>query len=126
MRRLAPLLAATFVLAGCGAGETVSPTAETVIGTLPTTTQATLAKGDAQAGVGLFQTKGCGGGHTFKPAAPHGTTRPDLDKLSDYAQKANMGGLPQVTAPSIKDPRADIEDRHSKVMPHIRLNATPH
>ena len=124
MRRLAPLLAATFVLAGCGAGETVSPTAETVIGTLPTTTQATLAKGDAQAGAGLFQTKGCGGCHTFKPAATHGTTGPDLDKLSDYAQKANMGDLQQFTAQSIKDPGAYIEHGYSNVMPNFGLNDT--
>jgi cytochrome c1 len=120
MRRLAPLLAATFVLAGCGSGETVSPTAKEVVGSVPTTTQA-AAKGDAKAGASLFTSNGCGGCHKFQPAGTNGTTGPDLDKLADYAKKANHGSLQEFTAESIKDPGAYVESGYSNVMPNFGL-----
>jgi mono/diheme cytochrome c family protein len=123
MRRLAPLLAATFVLAGCGAGTTVSPTAQTVIGTLPTTTaQTAAAKGDAKSGGSLFKSKGCVGCHTFAAAGSHSTTGPDLDKLSDYAKQANQGSLQDFTAQSIKDPGAYVQPGFSNIMPSFGLS----
>jgi cytochrome c oxidase subunit 2 len=126
MRRLAPLLAVTFVLAGCGGGTTVSPTAQTVIGTLPaaTTTQAVVAKGDAKAGSGLFTSKGCVGCHTFQPAGSHSTTGPDLDKLADYAKQANMGSLQEFTTQSIKDPGAYVQSGYGNIMPNFGLSDT--
>ena len=48
MRRLAPFLGIAFILAGCGGSETVLPTAKTVIGTVPTATQASVPKGDPE------------------------------------------------------------------------------
>jgi mono/diheme cytochrome c family protein len=124
MRRLAPLLAATFILAGCGGGTTVSPTAETVIGSVPaaTATQVTVAKGDATAGAALFKSKGCVGCHTFGPAGSHSSTGPDLDKLADYAKKANQGSLEAFTAQSIKDPGAYVESGYSNIMPNFGLS----
>src|SRR5204863_2056053 len=53
MRRLALLLGIAFLLAGCGGKQVVSPTAETVIGTIPTTTPA-APPGNAAAGGKLF------------------------------------------------------------------------
>lgn len=123
MRRLAPLLAVAFVLAGCGGGKTVSPTAQTVVGTIQTTTQAAAA-GDAKAGAALFSSKGCGGCHKFAPANSKGVTGPDLDKLAAYAQKANRGSVQDFTAESIKDPGAYVESGYSNVMPNFGLSDT--
>ena len=117
MRRLAPFLVLGFVLAGCGGTETVSPTAETVVGTLATTTQA--AAGDAKAGATLFTAQGCGGCHTFKPAGTNGTVGPDLDKLAQYAKTANQGSLEAFTQESIANPSAYIEKGYPNVMPNF-------
>jgi mono/diheme cytochrome c family protein len=85
MRR-ALLIAIPLVclLAGCG-GKTVAPTAETVVGTLATTTAPagpTLPQGDAGAGKGVFASAGCGGCHTLKAAGSSGTVGPNLDQLA--------------------------------------------
>ena len=51
MRRLLPFLAFALLLAGCGGAQTVSPTAETVVGSVPSaTTTAQAVQGDAAAG----------------------------------------------------------------------------
>jgi mono/diheme cytochrome c family protein len=116
MRRLAPFLALTFLLAGCGAGQIVSPTASEVEGKVPTTTTAAV-KGDATSGAKLFTSQGCGGCHTFKPAGTNGTVGPDLDKLASYAKKANMGSLQQFTQESIASPSSYIESGYPNSMP---------
>jgi mono/diheme cytochrome c family protein len=117
MRRLAPFLALAFMLAGCGSGTTAAPTAQTVEGTLPTTTAQTAASGNAQAGAGLFKAQGCGGCHTFKPAGTNGNVGPDLDKLAGYAQKANQGSLQDFTHESIANPSAYVEKGYPPSMP---------
>lgn len=117
MRRLAPFLVLAFVLAGCGGKEIVSPTAETVIGTVAAEKQ--QAAGDAKAGAALFKAQGCGGCHTFKPAATNGTIGPDLDKLAAYAKTANQGSLEAFTDESIANPSAYIEKGYSNVMPNF-------
>jgi mono/diheme cytochrome c family protein len=120
MRRLAPFLALAFLLAGCGGAETVSPTASTVVGSVPqtSTAQATV-KGDAQAGATLFTAQGCGGCHKFQPAGTNGTVGPDLDKLTEYAQNANQGSLEEFTHESIADPTAYVEKGFSPTMPNF-------
>ena len=121
MRRLIPFLAFAFLLAGCGGAKVVSPTAETVIGTVaatPTTT-AQSVKGDATAGAALFKAQGCGGCHTFKPAGTNGNVGPDLDKLADYAKKANQGSLEQFTHESIANPSAYVEKGFAPSMPNF-------
>jgi mono/diheme cytochrome c family protein len=116
VRRLAPFLALAFVLAGCGGAAVVSPTAQTVEGKVPAvTTQA--VKGDAKAGAKLFVSQGCGGCHTFKPAGTNGTVGPDLDKLADYAKKANQGSLAEFTHESIASPSSYIEQGYPNSMP---------
>ena len=117
MRRLAPFLLLAFLLAGCGATETVSPTAETVVGTIATTTQA--ATGNAKAGATLFVAQGCGGCHTFKAAGTNGTVGPDLDKLAQYAKTANQGSLQDFTHESIANPSAYIEKGYANAMPNF-------
>lgn len=116
MRRLAPFVALAFVLAGCGGGEVVAPTASNVEGKVPTaTTQA--VSGDAKAGAALFASQGCGGCHTFKPAGTNGTVGPDLDKLPDYAKKANQGSLTDFVHESIVSPSSYVEKGYPNSMP---------
>jgi len=108
-----------LLLAGCGSEGTVSPTAKAVEGTVPRqqTTAPTLAKGDPAAGKTLFSSQGCTGCHTFGPAGSHATIGPDLDKLAQYAQKANQGTVKQFAAMSITDPGAYVESGYQNVMP---------
>ena len=81
------LLVFSLGVAGCGGGEEVSPTPETVEGTLPeTTTEATTTapptstvEGDAAAGEQVFASAGCGGCHTLEAAGSTGTVGPNLD-----------------------------------------------
>ena len=120
MRGLIPFLAFAFLLAGCGGAQTVSPTAETVVGSVPQTTTAQAAvKGDANAGKTLFAAQGCGGCHKFQAAGTNGTVGPDLDKLTGYAQTANQGSLEDFTHESIADPTAYVEKGFSPTMPNF-------
>ena len=108
-----------LVLAGCGSEGMVSPTAKAVEGTVPRqqTTAPTLAKGDPAAGKTLFSSQGCTGCHTYGPAGSNATIGPDLDKLAQYAQKANQGTVEQFAAMSITDPGAYVESGYQNVMP---------
>jgi mono/diheme cytochrome c family protein len=123
---LAALVAGSALLvAGCGSEGTVSPTAAAVEGPLPkqqTTPSAALPKGDPAAGKRLFTSLGCSGCHTYGPAGSHGTIGPDLDKLPQYAQKANQGTLEQFTQTSITDPGAYVESGYQNVMPTTFAN----
>jgi mono/diheme cytochrome c family protein len=114
MRRLAPLLGVTLLLAGCGGGQTVLPTAKEVVGTLPTAT--TAAAGDPKAGAVLFKSQGCGGCHTFKPAGTNAKIGPDLDKLPEYAKAANQP-LAAFARESIANPTAYVEKGYQPTMP---------
>jgi|SRR6266511_1840286 mono/diheme cytochrome c family protein len=116
MRRLALLLGVTFLLAGCGGEQTVSPTAEKVVGTVAT---ATVAAGDPKAGAALFKAQGCDGCHTFKPAGSNAKIGPDLDKLAQYAKGANSGSLQEFTRESIENPSAYLEKGYPNVMPNF-------
>jgi mono/diheme cytochrome c family protein len=124
MRRVLPFLAVAFLLAGCGGSKVVMPTAETVVGTLPTTTTSATpaAKGDATAGAALFKAQGCGGCHTFTPAGTNGTVGPDLDKLPQYAKQANQGSLDAFIDESIANPSSYIQPGFSNSMPNFGLS----
>ena len=120
MRRLLPFLALALLLAGCGGGKVVSPTAETVVGTVATTTTTTKpVAGDATAGAALFKAQGCGGCHTFTPAGTNGNVGPDLDKLTEYAKNANQGSLEAFTHESIANPSAYVEKGFAPSMPNF-------
>lgn len=88
------VLFATF-LAGCGGGETVSPTGP-VEGTLPKAEAGNPAQGKT-----LFTSSGCGGCHTLKAAGSSGKTGPDLDKTLKGKDEAFI-------RESIVDPNAEI------------------
>jgi mono/diheme cytochrome c family protein len=121
------LLIALFalLLVGCGGGKEVTATAESVdttatqtetgetgeTGTGETETGGDneAVKGDAAAGKQVFASNGCGSCHTFKPAGSSGTTGPDLDELSDFAENANQP-LADFTRTSISNPNEYVEE----------------
>lgn len=103
--RVLVLAGLAAILSGCGGGSVVAPTAKTVVGSQPT---APSVKGDPVAGKKLYNSNGCGGCHTFKPAASAGKVGPGLDNLAADAQKANQGPLDQYTFASIKNPSAYV------------------
>ena len=85
MRRLAPLLFVALMLglAGCGGGEEVSPTPETIEGTLPAATTSetptSTLEGDPGKGKEVYASAGCGGCHTLADAGSSGSVGPNLD-----------------------------------------------
>jgi cytochrome c551/c552 len=96
-----------LLLAGCGSEGTVRAAPETVVGTL---------KQEAP-GKSIFVAQGCNACHTYTPAAAKGTVGPDLDKLAEYAKKANQPLTAFVTQ-SIIEPDKYIEKGYPKnVMP---------
>jgi cytochrome c551/c552 len=76
--------------AGCGSQGVASPTPQQVVGSVPTQTTPTVAKGNPANGKAVFVANGCSSCHTFTPAGSNATVGPDLDKLADYAKKANQ------------------------------------
>ncbi len=78
------LLALATGLAGCGGEEEVTPTPETIVGTLPEATTAeepsSTVEGDASNGAQIFASAGCGGCHTLEAAGSSGTVGPNLDE----------------------------------------------
>jgi cytochrome c oxidase subunit 2 len=120
MRRLIPLAATLALgLAGCGAGKVGGPLPVTVVGTLPQAASGTAA------GKALFTSNGCGGCHTYKPAASTGKVGPDLDNLAADVKKANHGSLEAYTRESIENPDAYVVPGFSKgVMPPFKGKLT--
>ena len=75
-----------FLVAGCGDATVVSPTAESVVGTVPqqtATETVDTSQGDAAAGKEVFMSSGCGGCHTYGPAGTSASIGPDLDTALD-------------------------------------------
>jgi mono/diheme cytochrome c family protein len=115
-RRGLLLIPLVVALAGCGAGTTVRPVAETVIGKAPSAPK--QAKGNAAAGKSVFASAGCGGCHTLKAANSHGTTGPNLDQLKPSLSAATNqienggGGMPafqgQLSSKQIADVAAFV------------------
>ncbi|HXZ57020.1 MAG TPA: cytochrome c [Gaiellaceae bacterium] len=117
-------LGLAFLLAGCGGKEVVSPTAETVIGPIPTTTTTAAPAGNATAGATLFKSQGCDGCHTFTPAGSTAKVGPDLDKLAQYAKTAGMP-LADFTHESIQNPGSYVESGYQNIMPNFGQTLTP-
>jgi cytochrome c oxidase subunit 2 len=79
--------------------------------------KATGGGGPSAAAKTFFVDNGCDGCHTFKPAGATGTVGPDLDSLSEAAQKAGQP-LDEFIRQSIVDPNAYIAPGYPKgVMP---------
>ena len=82
-----------LVAAGCGSQGVVSPTPQTVIGTVaaPAQDPATPAfklKGDPTAGKAIFESAGCKGCHTLQDAGATGTVGPNLDQVKPSYRRA--------------------------------------
>jgi len=97
MRRVAVICLALAgcagVLAGCGSQGVVTPTPETVIGSLPKPAQdpitpAFALKGDPVAGKKIFESAGCASCHTLKDAGATGTIGPNLDQSKPSYRRA--------------------------------------
>jgi mono/diheme cytochrome c family protein len=94
--------------AGCGAEGVVSPTPQTVIGSLPKATvePATPAfklKGNPTAGKSIFKQAGCVSCHTLADAKSTGTVGPNLDQAKpDYRLVTARVTLGKGVMPSFK------------------------
>jgi cytochrome c6 len=123
VRRLAPVaVLVVFLAAGCGGGQVVLPTAQTVVGTVPGQTTETVppqyANGDPAAGKLVFKTKGCTACHTLKDAGATGTVGPNLDETKPTLGRAidrvlnGKGAMPsfksQLTTKQIADVAAYV------------------
>ena len=111
------VVVALLVVAGCGGGEDVTATPETVEGSVPTetteTTTTTEETGDAAAGATVFESAGCGGCHTLSEAGTSGTIGPNLDDAQpDYALVVDRVTNGQGAMPSFSDQlsEAQIQD----------------
>ncbi len=125
---LVALLALALVLgllgSGCLSGKQTTATADTVVGTLPTTTTSTAdlpalaLKGDATAGKAVFASAGCGGCHTLAAAGSNGQVGPNLDQAKPNTERVvtrvtkGMGAMPpfadQLSAQQIADVAAYV------------------
>jgi hypothetical protein len=108
---------AALVLSGCGAEGVVKPLPDTVVGTV---------KAEAP-GKGIFIAQGCGACHTYAPAGPeaNGKIGPDLDKLPEYAKRANQP-LATFVHDSIVTPDKYVEKGYPKgVMPKSYKSLPP-
>jgi mono/diheme cytochrome c family protein len=116
VRRLVLIASAALAaaaLAGCGSEGVVSPTPETVIGSVPKATPepatpAFALKGDAAAGKTIFQSAGCVGCHTLAAAGSTGTVGPNLDQAKpDYRRATARVTLGKGAMPSFKGQLTD-------------------
>lgn len=74
-----------ILLAGCGSEGVTSPTPNTVVGTVATTSSFPVVpafhlKGDSKRGSDIYASSGCGGCHTLAAANATGTVGPNLDQ----------------------------------------------
>jgi mono/diheme cytochrome c family protein len=70
-------LASALAVAGCGGEKVVTPTPDTVVGSVA---EQTVPEGEAEAGKAVYTDAGCGSCHTFEAAETSGTTGPNLDE----------------------------------------------
>ena len=123
MRRPAVIVAAlvfgALMLTGCNSEGTVSPTPNTVIGTLPKApvlpvVPAFHLTGNPTKGKAIFASANCGGCHTLAAAKSTGTVGPDLDALKpDYRTVTSQvtnggGGMPPFGTQLSKQQIADV------------------
>ncbi|HXH97728.1 MAG TPA: c-type cytochrome [Gaiellaceae bacterium] len=116
MRRLLVIAAgviAAAALAGCGSQGVVSPTPQTVVGSVPKATPvpatpASKLKGDPTAGEQVFGSAGCATCHTLAAAKATGTIGPNLDQAKpDYLLVTARVTLGKGAMPSFKGQLSD-------------------
>jgi mono/diheme cytochrome c family protein len=112
---LLALIALPIVVAGCGGGEVVTATPETVEGTVPAATTAeegpaSTLEGDASNGEKIFASAGCGGCHTLEAAGSSGNVGPNLDDAKpDLALAVNRVTNGAGAMPSFKGQLSEQE-----------------
>jgi cytochrome c oxidase subunit 2 len=90
-----------------------------------TAAKATQGATGGGAGLATFNSNGCSGCHTFKPAGSTGNTGPDLDNLSADARRARKP-LVAFVRESIVDPNAYIEKGYQpNIMPSTFKSLPP-
>lgn len=113
MRRAILIVFSCALLAGCGAQGVVSPTPQTVIGSLPKAapeplTPAFKLTGDPAAGATIFASAGCAGCHTLAAAHATGTVGPNFDQSKpDYRKATARVTLGKNVMPSFKGKLTD-------------------
>jgi mono/diheme cytochrome c family protein len=106
---------ASAFLAGCGSKGVVSPTPETVVGSVPKAaeepeTPAFKLKGDPKAGKPIFTSAGCVSCHTLADAGATGTVGPNLDTAKpDYRLATARVTNGKGAMPSFKGQLSDQE-----------------
>jgi mono/diheme cytochrome c family protein len=115
MRRGLLVLVVALVAAGCGGGETVSPTPETVVGDVPQETGPAVdaAQGDPEAGKTIFMetaSPACSTCHTYGPAGSTAVVGPNLD---DSLQDDDANTILE----SIVDPSKELTPGFQDLMP---------
>jgi len=103
--------------AGCGSQGVASPTPQTVQGSVPKPTTPTTAKGNPANGKAVFVANGCSSCHTFTPAGSTAKIGPDLDKLADYAKKANQPLVDFTSGAITSPPPSYVPPGFQNVMP---------
>lgn len=109
----------------CGLGHSVMRSHVDILSTdkfaawLKGTTSGGGAAAGGAPGLATYQANGCGGCHTFKPAASNGKVGPDLGNLAADAAKAKRGDLKAFIRESIVKPQAYLEPGYPDAMPHI-------
>jgi cytochrome c oxidase subunit 2 len=112
-RRLLLALILGVLLAGCGGEQTVAPTAETVIGTIPGAETVNVAAGDPAAGKEIFTKTAqppCSSCHTYGPAGSTATVGPNLDTVL-------KGKDAEFILESIVNPSAKVAAGFQDIMP---------
>jgi mono/diheme cytochrome c family protein len=105
---IAPAALAAGVLAACGSQGVVTPTPETVVGSVPKAapapvTPASKLKGDPASGKRIFSSAGCVSCHTLKAAGATGTVGPNLDQVQpDFRLATARVTLGKGAMPSFK------------------------
>jgi mono/diheme cytochrome c family protein len=100
------LLSLGLLAAGCGGEEEGTTAPETVEGTLEeeTTTEQPSVEGNAEAGMAVFASAGCGGCHVLADANSSGSVGPNLDEAKpDAALVVDRVTNGQGAMPSFKD-----------------------
>jgi cytochrome c oxidase subunit II len=103
----------------CGLGHSVMRSHVDILGAAKF--DAWLANGGQAAsgppGLAVYRQYGCGGCHTYKPAASSGKVGPDVDNLAAKAAKAKRGALSAFIHESIVKPGAYLEPGYPDAMP---------
>jgi mono/diheme cytochrome c family protein len=110
-----------LAFAGCGGEEDVSPTPQTVEGTLPEGATGETetgggggAEGDPAAGKEVFASAGCGSCHVLADAGTSGTVGPNLDESSASLDQVleqvtnGGGGMPAFSGQLSEKQIADV------------------